>query len=286
MKLVSFSHNGRDSFGVCVGDRIVDIGRRYAGQFATLKDAIAGELFEVDFTVPAADAADPSIAEVRLLPPVPRPDKIICVGRNYRGHIAEAGLKLPDYPNLFVRLDNTLVAHGGALVRPQVSTSFDFEGELAVVIGKTARYVARDKALDYVFGYACFNDATLRDFQFDHSLTAGKNFEATGGFGPWIATSDEVGDPRELALTTLVNGTEMQHGHLKDLIFDIPYLISYVSQITTLSPGDILATGTPDGVGFVRNPPVWLSPGDEVEVRISRVGALANSVISSAGQAS
>ncbi|MFM0284488.1 fumarylacetoacetate hydrolase family protein [Paraburkholderia sediminicola] len=284
MKLVSFSFCDRDSFGVNVGDRIVDLGRRYAGQFATLKDAIAGRLFEVDFAVPASDDSDPLMAAVRLLPPIPHPDKIICVGRNYRGHIAEAGLKLPDYPNLFIRLDNTLVAHDSPLVRPQVSNNFDFEGELAIVIGKAGRYVARDQALDYVFGYACFNDATLRDFQFDHSLTAGKNFEATGGFGPWIATSDEVGDPRELELTTHINGREMQRGHLRDLIFDIPYLISYVSQITTLSPGDILATGTPDGVGFVRKPPVWLSPGDEVEVCISRVGSLVNPVASSAGK--
>jgi 2-keto-4-pentenoate hydratase/2-oxohepta-3-ene-1,7-dioic acid hydratase in catechol pathway len=278
MQLLSFHLDGAPSYGVVRGDRILDLGRRLSPTIPSLRHAIAAGLFRADFESPSLDDRDPALRDVRLLPPITEPSKIICVGRNYRGHVAEAGLKLPEFPSLFIRVLDSIVAHGGALIRPRASHQLDFEGELAVVIGKPGRDIPPDTALDHVFGYSCFNDGSLRDFQMKHSLTIGKNFQSTGGFGPYIATASVVGDPRALEVRTHVNGTEMQHGKVSDLIFDIPYLIAYISRFTILRPGDVIATGTPDGVGFVRTPPIWLQPGDEVAVSIPGVGELRNSV--------
>lgn len=281
MHLASFTVSGRASYGVVLGDGVLDIGRRLGHRYPTLRAALAGGLDEVARI--AGDAQpDHGLDEVGLLPPIPDPDKIICVGRNYLAHVAETNLKLPAHPNLFIRLTNTLVPHSGALVRPRVSDSFDYEGELAVVIGKAGRHIAKADALDHVAGYSCFNDGSLRDFQFNHSLTCGKNFISTGGFGPWMTTADEIPDPTQLTLRTRLNGTEMQHSRTDALIFDIPTVIAYVSAFTELVPGDVITTGTPEGVGAARKPPVWLKPGDTVEVDISAIGVLRNSVIDEA----
>jgi 2-keto-4-pentenoate hydratase/2-oxohepta-3-ene-1,7-dioic acid hydratase in catechol pathway len=228
----------------------------------------------------AAAKPDLALSEVSLLPPIPNPDKIVCIGLNYRAHIEESGIKAPTFPTVFMRLTNTLVPHNGALVRPSQSTHFDYEGELAIIIGKPGRNVSRADALGHVAGYSCFNDGSLRDYQFEHSLDVGKNFYATGGFGPWLVTSDEVPDPRQLLLCTRVNGEEVQRTRIDDMIFDIPYLVSYVSAFTPLVPGDVIATGTPSGVGFPRKPPLWLKPGDIVEVEVDRIGILKNHVTS------
>jgi 2-keto-4-pentenoate hydratase/2-oxohepta-3-ene-1,7-dioic acid hydratase in catechol pathway len=278
MQLLSFLSEGVPSYGALCGDRILDLGRRLRPTLASLKHAIAAGHFTPGFELPPLDGRDPALRDVRLLPPITEPGKIICVGRNYRGHIAEAGLKLPEFPSLFIRVLESIVAHDEPLIRPRASHQLDFEGELAVVIGKPGRDIPPGSALDHVFGYSCFNDGSLRDFQMKHSLTIGKNFQSTGGFGPYIATASIIGDPRSLEVRTHVNGTEMQHGKLSDLIFDIPYLIAYISRFTILRPGDVIAAGTPDGVGFVRTPPVWLKPGDEVVVSIPGVGELRNSV--------
>lgn len=277
MHIASFVSGGRSSFGLVAADRIIDLAARCGT--ADLRDAIAGGTIAA--AAKAAQGADPGepIAAVTLLPPIPHPNKMICIGLNYRAHAAEAGLKVPEHPSLFLRLNNTLTAHGAPLVRPSLSGDFDYEGELAIVIGKPGHRIARPAALDHVFGYACFNDGSLRDFQFKHSVTVGKNFPSTGGFGPWIATADTVPDPSKLTLSTRVNGTQVQHKGLDDMIFDVPAIIAYVSSWTKLEPGDVIATGTPEGVGFARKPPLWLKPGDTVEVEISNIGILRNPIV-------
>ena len=204
--------------------------------------------------------------------------KILCVGVNYRPHIEEMGREVPDYPVVFTRFPSSLVGDGEALVRPRVSEQYDFEGELAIVIGKAARHVRRENALDHVGGYCCFMDGSVRDWQ-RHTMqfTAGKNFDKSGAIGPVVPAAD-VADPAALELTTRVNGDVMQRGRVADLVFDIPYLVEYCSTFTRLEPGDVIATGTPGGVGAARRPPTWLRDGDVVEVEIGGIGVLTNAV--------
>ena len=204
--------------------------------------------------------------------------KILCVGVNYRPHIEEMGREVPDYPVVFTRFPSSLVGDGEDLVRPRISEQYDFEGELAVVIGRTARHVQREDALDYVAGYCCFMDGSVRDWQrHTTQFTPGKNFEQSGAIGPMVAAAD-IPDPSELELTTRLNGAVMQQGRVAELVFDIPTLIAYCSTFTVLQPGDVIATGTPGGVGAARTPPVWLKSGDVVEVEISQIGVLRNPV--------
>jgi 2-keto-4-pentenoate hydratase/2-oxohepta-3-ene-1,7-dioic acid hydratase in catechol pathway len=278
MKLACFSSRNKSSYGVVVGGGIVDAGRRLGDRFPTLRSAIAGGALD-EIAKLANEPADLPLASVKLLPPIPDPDKIVCIGLNYREHAAEAGAKIPQFPSLFLRLTNTLVASGSPLVHPRLSGDFDFEGELAIVIGKAGRHIAKADALGHVLGYSCFNDGSIRDFQFKHATATGKNFVSTGGFGPWIATSDEILDPATLTLTTRLNGAQVQHSGVNDLIFDVRSIIAYVSGFTPLLPGDVIATGTPSGVGFARKPPLWLKAGDVVEVEISKIGVLRNPVV-------
>ena len=204
--------------------------------------------------------------------------KILCVGVNYRPHIEEMGREIPEYPVVFVRFPGSLVSDGEPMLRPRVSEQYDFEGELAIVIGKVARHVPRADAYDYIGGYCCFMDGSVRDWQrHTGQFTAGKNFERSGAIGPMVPAA-QVPDPTALQLTTRVNGKIMQEGHIGDLVFDIPALVEYCSTFTELQPGDIIATGTPGGVGAARKPPVWLRDGDLVEVEISGLGVLSNPV--------
>ncbi|MEQ9815070.1 MAG: fumarylacetoacetate hydrolase family protein [Azospirillaceae bacterium] len=272
MKLVSYAIAGGEAFGRLDGDGIVELG---TGPQA-LRRAIAHGMQA--FEGPGLATRDPG--GVELLPPVPDPGKIVCIGKNYKAHVAEAGHAAPPpFPSLFIRLTNTLVPHGGNLVRPALSDNFDFEGELALIIGRGGRHIAREDALGHIFGYAIFNDASVRDFQFKHSLAAGKNFFASGGFGPAITTADEVADPGRLSLRTRLNGATVQDATTADLIYDIPFIINYVSGFTPLEPGDVIATGTPEGVGFARKPPLWMKHGDTIEVEIETLGTLRNGVI-------
>ena len=204
--------------------------------------------------------------------------KILCIGVNYRPHIEEMGRGIPDFPVVFTRFASSLVGDGEPLVRPRVSEQFDFEGELAVVIGKSSRQVRQEDALDHVAGYCCFMDGSVRDWQ-RHTMqfTAGKNFEQSGAIGP-MAPAANIPDPTALELTTRVNGEVMQQGRVADLVFDIPTLIAYCTSFAQLHPGDVIATGTPGGVGAARKPPVWLRDGDVVEVAIPGVGVLRNPV--------
>lgn len=216
---------------------------------------------------------------VTFCPPIEDPDKIICVGMNYRGHLAETSADLPQSPSLFVRFPSSQVGHNQPIVAPSVSAQLDYEGELAVIIGRPAWRVSEEEALAYIAGYSCFAENSVRDYQ-SHArqVTAGKNFLASGAFGPWLTTSDDVGDPTDLELITRLNGQVVQRDLVSSLIFSVPRLISYITEFTRLLPGDVISTGTPDGVGFLRNPPVYLTPGDRMEVEIPGVGLLQNLV--------
>ena len=280
MRLVSFSHGGRATYGVIAGDgMLADVGAVLGARHADLLVALqAGALDDVAVAARRAPLVPP--AEVTFLPPLPQPPRIFCIGVNYRSHRDEMGRDEVEHPTVFVRWASSLVGHGVALERPRVSERFDYEGELAVVIGRAGRAIARERALDHVAGYACFNDGSVRDFQRHTSqFTAGKNFDRSGSFGPCIVTADEVGDPSRLELTTRVNGAVMQHSTTDLLIFDVRSLIEYLSVFTMLRPGDVIATGTPGGVGVTRTPPVFLAPDDTVEVEISGLGLLGNPVV-------
>ena len=279
MKLVSFERNGRPGFGVVVGDGVVEASQRLAGRPRGLREALAADGLPLLERL-AQMRPDFPLADVTFAPVIPdAAAKLLCVGVNYMPHIKEMGRERPERPVVFVRFGDSIVGHGRALEKPRESEQFDFEGELAVVIGKRARRVGKERALDYVAGYSCFNDGSLRDYQ-RHSpqFTPGKNFHASGSFGPWLVTTDEIPDPRKLFLTTRLNGTVMQHESVGELCFDVPQLIEYCSTWTQLEPGDVIVTGTPGGVGAGRKPPVWMKPGDSIEVEISAIGTLRNSV--------
>jgi len=218
------------------------------------------------------------MSDIRWIPVLPDADKVMCIGRNYRDHADEVGAELPENPRVFLKHHSAIVAHDEPIVRPKASDHFDYEGELTVVIGRTGRHIPAERALDYVAGYTLLNDGSIRDYQ-KHSLFAGKNFERTSGFGPSITTADEIPDPTKLTLVTRLNGEEVQRSGVDKLIYDIPFLISYLSRVTTLLPGDCIATGTPAGVGSRRKPPLWMKPGDTIEVDIAGIGVLRNPVI-------
>lgn len=218
--------------------------------------------------------------EVNLLPPVPRPSKVICVARNYPMHAAEAKREIPEHPELFVRFAHSLIGNGAPIQVPHVSPEVDWEGELAVIIGKGGRHIPVEGAYEHVAGYSVFNDVSVRDYQLRvQQFTAGKNFDATGPFGPALVTSDEVPDPHALRLELTVNGVMKQDASTAEMLFDIPTLLAHISEFTTLEPGDVIATGTPAGVGCVRTPPEYLQPGDICKVTIDGIGQLVNPVV-------
>jgi 2-keto-4-pentenoate hydratase/2-oxohepta-3-ene-1,7-dioic acid hydratase in catechol pathway len=278
MKLASYVANGQPAFGLVVGDGLVTMNERLGGKYATLRDALADYALEEMGDAALGASPDHQLTNVKLLPPIPNPEKILCVGINYKSHAAEHGAEAPKLPNIFTRFVNTLVAPGGDMIRPKVSTNLDFEGELAVVIGRAGRHIAPERALDHVAGYTCFCDGSVRDFT-KYSLVASKNFIGTGPLGPWIVTADEIPDPSRLTLTTRLNGVEMQRSGTDMLIHSIPAIIAFCSVFTPLVPGDIIATGTPDGIGGKRNPPVWMKAGDVLEIEISGIGTLRSGVV-------
>jgi 2-keto-4-pentenoate hydratase/2-oxohepta-3-ene-1,7-dioic acid hydratase in catechol pathway len=280
MRLMSFLAGGRSSFGIVAGDGVVDAGKRLGSRFATLRDALRADalpaLRELERVKP-----DHALDDVEFLPPIAdAAAKLLCIGINYVPHMQEMGRERPEYPVVFVRFADSIVGHGQPMLRPIASTQFDYEGELAVVIGKRARRVSRAAALDYVAGYSCFNDGSIRDFQ-RHSgqFTPGKNFHASGSFGPWLVTADEQPDPRRLRLRTRLNGAVMQDESVGELCFDVPQLIEYCSSWSQLEPGDVIVTGTPGGVGAGRKPPLWMKAGDSVEVDIAGIGVLRNPIV-------
>jgi 2-keto-4-pentenoate hydratase/2-oxohepta-3-ene-1,7-dioic acid hydratase in catechol pathway len=278
MRLASFSHAGRAAYGEVVEGGVVDLSRRLGGDFSSLRAAIAGGALPLMQSL-ANEPADLAMADIALDLPIPDPAKILCIGRNYKAHVAEGDMKLPEKPSVFLRTIASFAPPGGTLMRPLISEKFDYEGELAVIVGTPGRHIPKEAALGHVFGYTCLNDGSIRDYQFTHSLIAGKNFFHSGSIGPWIVTADEIPDPTRLFLRTRLNGVEVQHAGTDDLIFDIPTIISYLSAFTPLEVGDVIATGTPEGVGFARKPPLWMKQGDEIAVDITGIGVLRNSVV-------
>lgn len=279
MRLLSFEKDGASSFGIVVDGGVIDAGRRLEGEFASLRDVLAAGAQNLLRGMAGLDP-DHALDSIDFLPVIADPGaKFLCVGVNYMPHIREMGREPPDHPVIFVRFLDSLVGHERPIVRPAASEQLDFEGELAVVIGRRARHVPRERALDHVAGYSCFNDGSVRDFQ-RHALqwTPGKNFHASGAFGPWLVTADEHPDPAALELTTRLNGEIVQQERVGELCFSIPDLIAYCSTWAQLEPGDVIATGTPGGVGAGRTPPLWMKVGDRVEVEIAGIGTLANPI--------
>ncbi|RRV10518.1 FAA hydrolase family protein [Pseudomonas sp. v388] len=279
MKIASYMHQGRASYGIVLDDHVVDAGHNLASKYPDLRSVLSSPS-GIDELWGAKDAPRLALDNVQWLPPIPNPDKVLCVGLNYSKHIEETGREIPKHPTLFTRFASAQVGHGCPLTCPAASIAFDFEGELAVVIGKSGRHIKAEDAFDHIAGYSVFNDGSVRDWQ-RHTLqfTAGKNFVGSGSFGPWIVTTDEVPDVNALELITRLNGVEMQRSGIDDLLFKIPDLIAYISTFTELLPGDVIATGTPGGVGAFREPPLWMKAGDVVEVEIHGIATLTNPVI-------
>ena len=277
MKWLSFLRNGKSSYGLLDGDNVLDIGAAHPDHFPDLKTFL-GNGAPID----AARNAAPRVplAAIEFLPVIPNPSKIICIGLNYEDHRLETGRSPKDHPTIFTRFADTQTGHLQPILLVPESSEADYEGELAVVIGKWARRVPKERALDCVAGYSCYDDVSIRDWQRHTSqFIPGKNFPRTGPFGPWLVTKDEIPNPNALSLTTRLNGNVVQQASTSQMIFPVPELIAYITSFTALGPGDVIVTGTPSGVGFTRKPPLFLKPGDTVEVEISGIGTLRNPVI-------
>ena len=277
MRLVSFKVDGRAAFGVVKGDGIIDL-TKHTG-FKSLRELLAAGALPVVSALLGSLPADLPLEGTQLLPPIPDPGKIICVGLNYLDHVAETGRQLTENPALFPRFAASQIGHLAPLLKPLESDQLDYEGEVAVVIGKGGRRIQEADALSHVAGYSCYNDGSVRDWQYHTSqFMPGKNYVGTGGVGPWIVTTDEIPDPRVMTLTTTLNGTVMQNASVDMMITSIPAQIAYISTFTVLEPGDVIVTGTPGGVGAKRKPPVWMKDGDVIEITVGKVGTLRNVV--------
>ena len=278
MKFATFKANETTTWGLIDGDEAIDLGTTLRDRYPDLKSVIASNALHEAAEQVGGSKRYP-LSGVEWLPVIPNPDKILCVGLNYEMHRKETGRAEVDNPTIFARFANSQTGHLANIVRPRVSHELDFEGELAIIIGKAGRYISRADAWSHIAGYACYNDGSVRDFQrHTHQFTPGKNFPDTGAFGPWMMTPDELGELGPLRIQTRVNGQVVQDATFEQMIFDIPRIIEYCSSFTKLETGDVIATGTPGGVGAKRTPPLWLKPGDTVEVEIDRLGTLRNGI--------
>lgn len=286
MKLVSFEHRGSSHYGAVKGDKVVDLGARLGSVYPTIVDFIAKDGLPIAASIVASEKGDFDYDKLELLPVVPNPGHIICVGLNYHDHISEANRQLNrtdkgfERPMIFARWPESLTAHNQPIFRPKVSSQLDYEAELLAVIGKdTGRYVRADKALDYVFGYSCLNEACLRDYQrHSRQINPGKNFERTGATGPWLVTADEIKNPESLDIEMRLNGQVMQKANTRDMIHSVAQVIEYVTEWMPLRAGDLIASGTMGGVGFARDPQIFMKPGDVAEVTIEGIGTLRNEI--------
>ena len=278
MKLATFKTAQGASYGAVVGKGIVDLRRYLGNQYPDLKALIAADAID-QAKKHLSETPDYQASDITWLPVIPNPDKIICVGLNYQDHVVETKRDNTEQPAIFLRLPESQVGHKQPIVRPRESTDLDYEAEIAVIIGKPGRRISQKDSWSHIAGYSCYNDGSVRDWQ-RHTIqwTAGKNFARTGGFGPWMVTADEIPPGTKMTLSCRLNGERMQHATTEQMIFKIPKIIEYVSAWTTLVPGDVIVTGTPGGVGARRNPPIWMKPGDKVEVEIDKVGILENSI--------
>ncbi|NUA26913.1 fumarylacetoacetate hydrolase family protein [Cupriavidus basilensis] len=283
MKLVSFELGGVASFGAVTEGGLVDLREALQRRYIDLKELLSSNaLSEARQAIEGriVDVRADRLDEVRWLPVVPNPGKIWCIGLNYAEHARETGHEVPQAPVVFLRSQDSQIGHDQAIVRPMESMQLDFEGEIAIIIGTTGRRVPERSAWDHIAGYACYQDASVRDWQ-RHSAqwTPGKNFWRTGGFGPWLLTRDEIPDDAEMTLVTRLNGQEVQRASTRQMIHGIAGQIAYLSTIAPLCPGDVIVTGTPGGIGARRDPPLFMQPGDVVEVEVDRIGILRNTII-------
>jgi len=278
MRLASFRTAQGASYGAVTDQGIVDLGRRLGNRYSDLRALLERNGLE-EARKAAGSSADYKESELTWLPLIPNPGKIVCVGLNYEEHRQETGRDKTEQPALFLRLAESQVGHQQPILRPRESKNLDYEAEIALVIGRAGRRISQKDSWNHIAGYSCYNDGSVRDWQ-RHTIqwTAGKNFASTGGFGPWMVTADEIPAGTLLTLSCRLNGERMQHATTEQMIFKIPKLIEYISSFTTLAPGDVIVTGTPGGVGARRNPPVWMKPGDKVEIEIDKVGVLVNSI--------
>lgn len=278
MKLATFSTAKGASYGAVVDQGIVDLGKRLGNRYPDLLSLVAANAFG-EAAKHLKEPQDHKLSAITWLPVIPNPGKIVCVGLNYQDHVVETGRDNTEQPAIFLRLPESQVGHLQPIVRPKESKNLDFEAEIAVIVGKAGRRISQKDAWNHIAGYSCYNDGSVRDWQ-RHTIqwTAGKNFARTGGFGPWMVTADEIPPGTKMTLSCRLNGEVMQKATTEQMIFKIPKIIEYVSTWTTLQPGDVLVTGTPGGVGARRTPPIWMKPGDKVEIEIDKVGILENSI--------
>ncbi|MGC1780984.1 MAG: fumarylacetoacetate hydrolase family protein [Acidobacteriaceae bacterium] len=279
MAFITFQAENRISYGVIREDGVFDLGRRIGTVLPDLKSFLAARGLGILGDVPKSAITDYATGEFTYAPVIPNPAKILCVGLNYDEHRRETGRTPTKHPAIFTRFADTLIGHNSPIVLPVNSSALDWEGELAVVMGKSVFRVSEDEALSFIAGYSVFNDATVRDWQHHtHQFTPGKNFSGTGVLGPALITPQEAGPLEEKRIETRVNGAIMQSAKLGDMIFSVAQIVAYLSGFTRLSPGDVIATGTPGGVGFKRDPQIFLRAGDRVNVTVEGIGALVNTV--------
>ncbi len=280
MRLVSYVHAGQASFGLVSSDGVIDLRKLSLGRFASLRSALAADALPALSRKAATLPRDFALDQIRFLPVIPEPQKIFCVGLNYEEHRLEANRPRTGEPTIFLRTPTSQVGHLEPLLLPEESSSLDYEGEIAIVIGKPGRHILEQDAWSHIAGYSAYNDGSVRDWQTHTSQwTGGKNFDGTGAFGPWLVTRDEIADDEELSLVTRLNGLEVQRATTKMMIFGIPRLIAYLSSFATLIAGDVIVTGTPGGVGFKRSPPLFMKHGDLVEIEVDKVGILSNRIV-------
>ena len=279
MKLISFLRSGSASYGVVVGEKVLDLMPLLGSEAADLKTVIEKNLVPRINGLLASHQPDLTFAQLTLLPVIPNPDKIVCVGLNYHDHVKETGRDLTEKPAIFLRLNDSQVAHGQNMVRPLESHRLDYEGEIAVIIGKGGRRIQEADAWNHIAGYSCYNDGSVRDWQnFTTQWIPGKNFFKTGGFGPWMVTADEIAPNQVMTLTTKLNGQEMQRTTTDMMIHSIPRQLAFISTVIALKAGDVIVTGTPGGVGNKRTPQVFMKPGDVIEIEVDAIGVLRNGI--------
>lgn len=279
MKLASYRYNGKDSYGIYTPTGLIDLGSKIGHRYPDLKTLLAQNALQVAHEL-SMSTPDIAVADVTFLPVITAPGKILCVGMNYAAKRQEFN-ELNPAPTLFVRFADSQTGHATPVIKPHYSSEFDYEGELAVIIGKGGQNIAQDVALSHVAGYSCYMDGSARDWQ--HSwFTAGKNWQKTGAFGPYLTTTDEIPDPHVLAIRTYLNGRMVQDDNTSSMIHKVAELIEYISTFTELSPGDVIITGSPGGVGKKRNPPLFMHAGDCIEVEIENIGHLRNTIVDAA----
>ena len=283
MKIASFEKNSVDSYGVVIDDGIIDLGARLGSKFPQFIDILSADaLDQIEIAVKNQEP-DFLTAEVNFQIPIPTPEKIICIGVNYgnRNEEYKDGSKAPKYPSVFLRTPGSFVGHDQAILRPPESDQLDYEGEIVLVIGKGGRRIKEENYLQHIAGISIMNEGTIRDWvrHAKFNVTQGKNFASSGSIGPWMVTTDEVNDLTELSIETRVNNEVRQKDTVSNMIFKFPYLLSYLSTFFELKPGDLIATGTPVGAGARFNPPIWLKPGDELEIEVPKIGKLCNTFI-------